>query len=85
VANSTKYLINNRNVFNNTNCNTSFVGCKLISCLKHGILLAGTGEQPENGSPVSPGKQVHTGPWFTTRQIALGPQDPGQGSLQRSI
>jgi hypothetical protein len=61
------------------------------SCKRHkltrssGILLAGTGEQPENGSPVSPGKHVHTGPWFTTRQTALGPQDPGQGSLQRSF
>ena len=42
--------------------------------------LIGTGWQLLNASPVKPSAQLQSGVWFTTRQTALVPQDPGQGS-----
>ena len=45
--------------------------------------LRGILEQPLNGSPSKPRRQVHIGLWLVTRQSALAPQRPGQGSLQR--
>lgn len=37
------------------------------------------------GSPVYPEIQIQTGECFTTVQVVLDPQDPGQGSLHFSF
>lgn len=42
-------------------------------------------EHPANGSPVYPVSQVHCGLWLRVTQVACTPQEPGQGSLQRSF
>ena len=43
----------------------------------------GIGRQSANALPVNPGRQEQTGAWLTTRQSALEPHVPGQGSTHR--
>ena len=53
-----------------------------IHFLKEKLFLpiGGVIRQDSNGSPVYPGGQLQIGLWLTTRQSALAPHDPGQGS-----
>ncbi len=37
----------------------------------------------KKGSPTYPVGQLQMGLWFSTTQLALMPQEPGQGSWQR--
>lgn len=54
--------------------------------VKHGFSplsgggISGIGWQPLNGSPVSPGLQLHIGEWLNTSHLALIPHDEMHGS-----